>query len=99
MVGATSVFGDTSGYALSQIKRSGILLSWASACFIVALCFIAGAQLLYTDIAIISLLSQKDNSRASFVVRIGMQCFAWTALGFQMTAMILIGIALHVFAP
>lgn len=33
------------------------------------------------------------------VVKIGLQCFAWTALGFQMTAMILIGIALHVFAP
>jgi hypothetical protein len=42
---------------------------------------------------------QKDKSRASLVVRIGLGCFAWIALGFQTTALVLIGQALHVFAP
>jgi DMSO/TMAO reductase YedYZ heme-binding membrane subunit len=42
---------------------------------------------------------EKEKSRANRVIRFGLGCFAWTALGFQTTAMVLIGQALHVFAP
>lgn len=93
------MFGETTDISKAQVKRSGILLSWASACFIVAIGFIAATQLLYTEAVIIQLLAQKERSLQKSVVRVGLACFAWIALGFQTAAMLMTGQALKIFAP
>jgi len=99
LVGITSVFNDPSDAAKAQIKKSGVILGWASACFIVAIGFIAATQLLYTEPVIIQMLGNKGKNQAKAITRVGLACFAWIALGFQTAAMVLLGQALKVFAP
>ncbi|KAJ7854872.1 hypothetical protein B0H13DRAFT_1903408 [Mycena leptocephala] len=100
LIGITSLFGDTSPPALSQIRQSALFLCWASACFIAALAFIIALQLLYTELVIVEIMTNKDvpgwNAR---FIRIAVGLFAWIPLGFQMVAMYLMSQALEVFAP
>jgi len=99
LVGVTDIFGDTSPQAQAKVRNSAILLGWASACFIVALIVVATSQLLYTELVIVSILMNKKVNKERTVVRVGVALFAWTALGFQTTALVLIGRGLAVFGP
>ena len=96
LVGITSSFGDSGDAAKAQIKKSALFLSWASACFIVSIGFVAATQILYTGTAI-QVLGMKG-TRPEKVLRMGLACFAWTALGFQTAAAVLSGQSLRVFA-
>jgi hypothetical protein len=99
LVGITSSFGDSGDAAIAQIKKSGLFLSWSSACFIVSIGFVAATQLLYTEPVIIHMLGKKEMSPEKVIIRVGLACFAWIALGFQTVAMFLLGQSLKVFAP
>lgn len=98
LVGITSSFSDSGDAAKAQIKNSGLFLSWASACFIVSIGFVAATQLLYTEPVIIHVLGKKETSPEKVIIRVGLACFAWIALGFQTAAMVLLGQSLKVFA-
>lgn len=100
LVGATSLFGDTSPEALSQLKQSALFLSWASACFIVALVFIIAPQLLYTELVIVEIIMHKEIPGLSRrFIRVAMGSFAWIPLGFQMAALYLLIQAMEAFSP
>jgi len=99
LIGITSSFSDSDDAAKAQIKNSGLFLSWASACFIVSIGFVAATQLLYTEPVIIHVLGKKETSPEKVIIRVGLACFAWIALGFQTAAMVLLGRSLKVFAP
>lgn len=48
---------------------------------------------------IIHVLGKKETSPEKVIIRVGLACFAWIALGFQTAAMVLLGRSLKVFAP
>ena len=100
LVGITSSFGDTSPQAMSDIKKSAILLCWASACFTVALAFIVAPQLLYTELVIVQIITQKNlKGWDKRLVRVAVGVFAWIPLGFQLVAMYLLAQSFEIFAP
>ena len=47
---------------------------------------------------IIHVLGKKETSPEKVIIRVGLACFAWIALGFQTAAMVLLGQSLKVFA-
>jgi len=80
--------------------RTASLLGWSSACFLIALTFIIGGQLLYTDEAIIAILKKagpdkkgKRTGKDSTVLRL-FGLMAWTSLGFELAALFLLADAL-----
>jgi hypothetical protein len=100
LVGITTSFGDETDHAKADIKRSAVLLSWASACFIVAVTFIVFPQLLYTELVMVQIMTQKDiEGWRKRLVRVSVGIFAWIPLGFQMAALYLLGQSLEIFAP
>lgn len=44
------------------------------------------------------MLGKKETRPEKVIIRVGLACFAWTALGFQTAAMVLLGQSLRVFA-
>jgi len=99
LVGATSLFGDTSRQAMHDLKSSALLLSWASACFIAALAFISGGQLLNTSQIVQNVITDRCEIKRGNIVRMGIRILAWVPLWFQTAAFTLMGLSLRVFAP
>lgn len=92
LTAAQSILGDTSVTALSAAKDSAILLCWASACFILALVFIVGTQLLYTDPTIRANLKNREGLAVyNRIARVIIAVFACLPLGLQVAAMFLLG--------
>jgi hypothetical protein len=99
IVGATSLLGDSSDAAMLSLRQGAELLSWASACFIVAIAIIAATQLLYTEEVIIDIITKdKRDQLHEKVVRLGVVVFAWASLVFQTVAMFLFSQALGVIS-
>jgi hypothetical protein len=99
LVGISSAFNDTSETALSTIRYNAIMLSWASACFIVSLGIIVPAQLLYTSQKIRDILLDKRRTGwRERVVRVAVRIFAWASLGFQIAGLYFIGQSLKIFS-
>jgi len=88
---AQSVLGDTSRERLAAAKHSAILLSWASACFILALVFIIATQLLYTDPTIRDSLKDRKGQVHKRIARFLIALFACLPLCLQVAAVFLLG--------
>jgi len=106
LIGTTTLFGDQSPDAQARIKASAVLLTWASACFTVAIAFVVALQLLHTDHVLAKIILRPEDvggdvrskARATCVVHL-VGCCAWLALGFQIAGMLLISQSWSIISP
>jgi len=106
LMGTTSVFGDSSPDAQARIRTTAVLLTWASACFTVAIVFVVALQLFHTDHVLAEIIMHpekvdgdvRNKTIATCVVHL-LGCCAWLALGFQIAGMLLISQSWSIISP
>jgi len=106
LIGTTSLFGDSSPDAQARIRASAVLLTWASACFTVAIAFVVALRLLHTDHVLAEIIMHPEKvggdvrspKIAKCVVHL-VGCCAWLALCFQIAGMLLISQSWSIITP